>query len=64
MREIVPSKGTPVSRVATNPVVRGFAPDPSIIRVGEWFYLATSSFEWYPTIPIRRLPCDMLVPSS
>jgi len=37
-----------------NPVVRGFAPDPSIIRVGEWFYLATNSFEWYPTIPIRR----------
>jgi xylan 1,4-beta-xylosidase len=24
------------------------------VRVGEWFYLATSSFEWYPTIPIRR----------
>lgn len=41
-------------RIATNPVVRGFAPDPSVIRVGEWFYLATSSFEWYPTIPIRR----------
>ncbi|HKT57114.1 MAG TPA: family 43 glycosylhydrolase [Microbacterium sp.] len=39
---------------ALNPVVRGFAPDPSLIRVGEWFYLATSSFEWYPTIPIRR----------
>lgn len=42
------------SSLATNPVVRGFAPDPSAIRVGEWFYLATSSFEWYPTIPIRR----------
>ena len=40
--------------VAVNPVVRGFAPDPSLIRVGEWFYLATSSFEWFPTIPIRR----------
>ena len=40
--------------IAANPVVRGFAPDPAIIRVGDWFYLATSSFEWYPTIPIRR----------
>lgn len=39
---------------ATNPVVRGFAPDPSLIRVGDRFYLATSSFEWYPTIPVRR----------
>jgi len=40
--------------MATNPVVRGFAPDPTLIRVGDWFYLATSSFEWFPTIPIRR----------
>lgn len=37
-----------------NPVVRGFAPDPSVIRVGEWYYLATSSFEWFPTIPLSR----------
>ncbi|PUB25491.1 xylan 1,4-beta-xylosidase [Promicromonospora sp. AC04] len=37
-----------------NPVVRGFAPDPSVIRVGEWYYLATSSFEWFPTIPLFR----------
>ncbi|HMR49722.1 MAG TPA: family 43 glycosylhydrolase [Arachnia sp.] len=37
-----------------NPVVRGFAPDPSMIRVGDWYYLATSSFEWFPTIPLFR----------
>lgn len=37
-----------------NPVVRGFAPDPSMIRVGDWYYLATSSFEWFPTIPLYR----------
>ncbi|MCF4122473.1 family 43 glycosylhydrolase [Antribacter sp. KLBMP9083] len=37
-----------------NPVVRGFAPDPSVIRVGEWYYLATSSFEWFPSIPLFR----------
>jgi xylan 1,4-beta-xylosidase len=35
-------------------VVRGFAPDPSVIRVGDWYYLATSSFEWFPTIPLYR----------
>ncbi|QFR01082.1 glycoside hydrolase family 43 protein [Streptomyces phaeolivaceus] len=40
--------------VARNPVIRGFAPDPSLIRVGEWYYVATSSFEWFPTIPIHR----------
>ena len=38
----------------TNPVLRGFSPDPSLIRVGEWFYLANSSFEWYPAVPIHR----------
>ncbi|MFF9563893.1 family 43 glycosylhydrolase [Leifsonia sp. NPDC014704] len=40
--------------IAHNPVVRGFAPDPTVIRVGDWYYLAVSSFEWFPTIPIYR----------
>ncbi|WP_328432258.1 family 43 glycosylhydrolase [Streptomyces sp. NBC_00453] len=40
--------------VLHNPVVRGFAPDPSLVRVGDWYYVATSSFEWFPTIPIHR----------
>ncbi len=40
--------------LARNPVIRGFAPDPSLIRVGEWYYVATSSFEWFPTIPLHR----------
>ncbi|BBC32029.1 Glycosyl hydrolase, family 43 [Streptomyces graminofaciens] len=40
--------------VAANPVIRGFAPDPSLIRVDEWYYVATSSFEWFPTIPVHR----------
>ncbi|TAP41150.1 family 43 glycosylhydrolase [Arthrobacter sp. S39] len=38
----------------TNPVLPGFSPDPSLIRAGDWFYLANSSFEWYPAIPIHR----------
>ncbi|MGW1622822.1 glycoside hydrolase family 43 protein [Streptomyces sp. NPDC002172] len=37
-----------------NPVLRGFAPDPSLVRAGDWYYLANSSFEWFPTIPIHR----------
>ncbi|MFF7733311.1 family 43 glycosylhydrolase [Streptomyces sp. NPDC007984] len=40
--------------VLNNPVLRGFAPDPSLVRVGDWYYLATSSFEWFPTIPLHR----------
>jgi xylan 1,4-beta-xylosidase len=38
----------------SNPVLPGFSPDPSLIRVDEWYYLANSSFEWLPAIPIHR----------
>ncbi|GAB3031759.1 glycoside hydrolase family 43 protein [Natronobiforma cellulositropha] len=36
----------------SNPVVPGFHPDPSVCRVGEDYYLATSSFEYTPGIPL------------
>jgi alpha-N-arabinofuranosidase len=39
-------------RTFTNPVIRGFHPDPSICRVGNDYYLANSSFEYYPGVPI------------
>ncbi|WP_194097977.1 glycoside hydrolase family 43 protein [Marivivens aquimaris] len=35
-----------------NPVLPGFNPDPSFLRVGEDYYLATSTFEWYPGVCI------------
>ena len=35
-----------------NPVIPGFHPDPSICRVGEDFYLVTSSFEYFPGVPV------------
>lgn len=35
-----------------NPVIPGFYPDPSVCRVGEDFYLATSSFEYFPGVPL------------
>jgi alpha-N-arabinofuranosidase len=35
-----------------NPVLPGCYPDPSICRVGEDFYLVTSSFAYYPGIPL------------
>ncbi len=35
-----------------NPILPGFYPDPSICRVGEDYYLVTSSFSYFPGIPI------------
>lgn len=37
-----------------NPVIRGFNPDPSIVRVGDAYYIAVSTFEWFPGINIYR----------
>ena len=37
-----------------NPVLNGFHPDPSVVRVGDEWFLATSSFEYLPGIPIHR----------
>jgi xylan 1,4-beta-xylosidase len=36
----------------SNPILPGFYPDPSICRVGADYYLVTSSFEYFPGIPI------------
>ena len=38
----------------TNPILPGFNPDPSICRVGEDYYIATSTFEWYPGVQIHH----------
>lgn len=35
-----------------NPIIPGYYPDPSICRVGDDFYLVTSSFEYFPGVPI------------
>ncbi len=35
-----------------NPVLPGFHPDPSIVRVGDDYYLVNSSFGFYPGLPI------------
>ncbi len=35
-----------------NPILTGYYPDPSITRVGEDYYLVTSSFVHYPGLPI------------
>jgi len=38
----------------TNPILTGFNPDPSIVRVGEDYYIATSTFEWFPGVQIHH----------
>lgn len=35
-----------------NPIISGYNPDPSICRVGEDYYIANSSFEFFPGVPI------------
>lgn len=35
-----------------NPVLAGFHPDPSVVRVGDRFYLVNSSFAYFPGIPV------------
>lgn len=35
-----------------NPILSGFHPDPSICRVAGDFYLATSTFEWFPGVAL------------
>lgn len=39
---------------AKNPIRSGFYPDPSVCRVGQEFYLVTSSFACFPGIPIFK----------
>lgn len=49
------SKPDPFSMsMITNPILRGFNPDPSIVRVNDDYYIATSTFEWFPGVQIHH----------
>jgi xylan 1,4-beta-xylosidase len=37
-----------------NPILTGFNPDPSFIRVGSDYYIANSTFEWFPAVRIHH----------
>ena len=43
-----------MSTVIRNPILRGFNPDPSIVRVGDDYFIATSTFEWFPGVQIHH----------
>lgn len=42
----------PTVPAAEHPIIPGFYPDPTVCRVGEDYYLAHSSFEYFPGAPI------------
>ncbi|HET6482324.1 MAG TPA: family 43 glycosylhydrolase, partial [Actinoplanes sp.] len=48
------STATTEQRDIRNPVLPGFHPDPSILRVGSDYYIATSTFEWYPGVRVHH----------
>lgn len=38
----------------SNPIKKGFFPDPSVIRVGDDYYMVNSTFQYFPAIPISH----------
>lgn len=40
------------SKIIRNPILPGYHPDPSILRVEDDYYIATSTFEWFPGVQI------------
>ena len=53
-------EGTSIEKIAVkpgeyrNPILTGYYPDPSVLRVGDDYYLVNSSFAHYPGLPIFR----------
>ncbi|GLU48597.1 glycoside hydrolase family 43 protein [Nocardiopsis ansamitocini] len=43
-----------MTRSFRNPVLSGFHPDPSVCRVGDDYYLVTSTFEYFPGLPVHH----------
>lgn len=37
-----------------NPIISGFYPDPTILRVGDTYWLANSSFGYFPGVPLFK----------
>jgi xylan 1,4-beta-xylosidase len=43
-----------MTKYIRNPIIRGFNPDPSILRVEDDYYIVTSTFEWFPGYQIHH----------
>ena len=37
-----------------NPIIKGGYPDPSVCRVGDDYYMVTSSFSYFPGLPVFK----------
>ncbi|MBQ8555736.1 MAG: family 43 glycosylhydrolase [Clostridia bacterium] len=46
--------GAPYGQTYHNPIRTGFFPDPSIVRVGEDYYMVNSTFIFFPCIPVSH----------
>jgi len=46
--------GAPLADFYANPIRRGMFPDPSIVRVGEDYYMVNSTFVFFPCIPVSH----------
>lgn len=51
-QETAPRRPVDATLTSVQPVVPGFHPDPSVCRVGDDYYLACSSFEYSPGVPL------------
>ena len=40
------------SQELINPIIPGYHPDPSIVRVDDDYYIVNSSFQYFPGVPI------------
>jgi len=40
--------------IAKNPILKGFNPDPCICKAGDDYFIATSTFEWFPGVQIHH----------
>lgn len=47
-----PVTGRNTAATYHNPILQGFYPDPSVTRVGDDYYLVTSTFGYFPGIPV------------
>lgn len=46
--------GVPYEEMYHNPIRTGMFPDPSVVRVGEDYYMVNSSFIYFPCIPVSH----------
>ncbi len=46
--------GAPLKDFYQNPIRRGFFPDPSVVRVGDDYYMIYSTFIYFPCIPVSH----------